>query len=125
MSDAVGKSDGGAAKGTVTLVERQLPGIVERLARELDPVRIVLFGSHARGEASASSDIDLLVVLRELPLQRKREVLARMLRLLADLPVSVDVVPTDLDEIRRRGEVPGTVLRRALREGRVVYDRTA
>jgi len=115
----------GAVTPETIRAEEWIPKIVERLVRELDPVRIVLFGSHARDEAGAMSDLDVLVVLRELPVERKREVLARMLRLLADLPVAVDVVPTDLDEVRRRDEVPGTVLRPALREGRVVYERAA
>jgi hypothetical protein len=33
------------------------------------------------------------------------------------------VIPTDPAEIERRGQMPGDVLRAALREGKVVYER--
>jgi predicted nucleotidyltransferase len=37
--------------------------MTDRIARDFDPLCIVLFGSHARGDAQPDSDIDLLVVL--------------------------------------------------------------
>ena len=99
----------------------QLPEIVERLVRQFQPLRIVLFGSQARQDAKPGSDIDLLVVLPEV--QDKRRTLVAMLRALGDLPVPVDVIPTDPAEISRRGHLVGSVLRSALREGRVLYER--
>ena len=36
--------------------------MVERIVRQFDPIRIILFGSRARGEALKDSDLDLLVV---------------------------------------------------------------
>ena len=44
-------------------------------------------------------------------------------RALGDLSVSQDIVVTTPDEIARRGNVVVSVLRAALREGRVVYER--
>jgi len=43
-----------------------LPEVVDRIARRFHPVRIILFGSWARGTAREDSDIDLLVVLPRL-----------------------------------------------------------
>jgi len=40
-----------------------LSEIVERIVRQFDPLRIILFGSWARGDARPDSDVDLLVVL--------------------------------------------------------------
>ncbi len=53
----------------------------------------------------------------------RREMAVAMLRALRDLPVSKDIIPTDQEEIERRGHLVGTVLRPALREGKVVYER--
>jgi uncharacterized protein len=92
------------------------------LIRDYDPVKIILFGSHARGEAGPESDIDLLVVLPEVANKRQAAVAIR--RVLRDLPVPKDIVVTTPEEIARRGDLVGTVLRPALREGKVLYERS-
>jgi len=100
--------------------ESVISEMIDRLVREFDPLKIVLFGSHARGDARWDSDVDLLVVLRDVP--NKHAATVEMLRALGDLHVAADVVPTDPDEIERRGDVIGTILRPALREGKIVYE---
>lgn len=95
--------------------------MTDRIARDFDPLRIILFGSHARGDATSDSDIDLLVVLAEAPDQRQAAIEIR--RALRDIPVSKDIVVTTPDEIARRGDLIGPVLRPALREGKVLYER--
>jgi len=96
--------------------------MAERIVRAYDPVKIILFGSHARGEAGPESDIDLLVVLPEVANKRQAAVAIR--RAFTDLPVPKDIVVTTPEEIARRGDVVGTVLRPALREGKVLYERS-
>lgn len=101
--------------------EDWIPLLVERLVREFDPDRILLFGSRVRGEARPDSDVDLLVVLPRI--ENKRTALVAMLRAVSGFPLAVDVIPTDPAEIARRGHVVGTVLRSAIREGKVLYER--
>lgn len=96
--------------------------MVQRIVERFRPVRVILFGSRARGEAGPWSDVDLLVVLEEVA--NKRQAMVEILRVLNDLAVCKDVVVTTPDEISRRGHVVGDVLRSALREGKVVYERT-
>jgi uncharacterized protein len=96
--------------------------MAERIVREYDLVKIMLFGSHARGEAGPESDVDLLVVLPEVANKRQAAVAIR--RLLTDLPVPKDIIVTSLEEIDRRGGLVGTVLRSALREGKLLYERS-
>lgn len=98
-----------------------LPVIIDRIVSGFQPERIILFGSHARGDAKPYSDIDLLVVLPEVTDKRKAAVAIR--RVLADLPAFTDIVVTTPEEIARRGTLVGDVLRPALREGRVIYER--
>jgi predicted nucleotidyltransferase len=95
--------------------------MTDRIVRAFDPVRVILFGSHARGEAGRESDVDLLVVLPAADDKRRAAVAIR--RLLADLPVAKDIVVTTPEEIAARGHLVGTVLRPALREGTVLYER--
>lgn len=95
--------------------------MVERIVQRFQPLRIILFGSHARGSAATDSDVDLLVVLREAT--DKRNTTVEIRRALGDLPVSKDIVVTTPEEIARRGDLVGSVLRPALREGTVLYER--
>src|SRR5438067_10620675 len=96
-----------------------IPIVVERIVRDFHPLQIILFGSQARGEARPDSDIDLLVVLPAVG--DKRRATVEIMRVLRDLPVGVDIVVTTPGEIARRGQVVGTVLRAALREGKVLH----
>ena len=95
--------------------------MVERIVTRFQPARILLFGSRARGTDNRWSDVDLLVVMDEV--EDKRRAAVEMGRALGDLSVSKDIVVTTHEEIARRGHVVGSVLRAALREGKVVYER--
>ncbi|MEX2211246.1 MAG: HEPN domain-containing protein [Gaiellaceae bacterium] len=102
-----------------TAIEEWIPEIVERLVREFEPVKIILFGSHARGEGRDGSDVDLLVVLPRV--DRKHDAAVAMLHTLGDLRIAKDVIVTTPEELDRRGDAIGTVYRAALREGRMIY----
>ena len=99
------------------------PEVISCLVEGFDPLRIVLFGSRARGDSDENSDFDLLVVLPEVA--DKHATAVAMLVALGHLAVPVDVIPTDDTEIASNGEVAGSVLSAALREGEVVYERVA
>ncbi len=103
-------------------LEEWLPSVVERVVERCDPLKVILFGSLARGEANYDSDVDLLVVFEHVELENKRDLAVDISRAIVGVPV--DVIVTDVDEIERQGHIVGTVLRPALREGRVVYERS-
>jgi predicted nucleotidyltransferase len=98
----------------------QLDQIVQRIVDRLDPEKIILFGSHSRGEAREDSDIDLLVVAEtDLP-ARDRFPTAR--RLLADFPAAFDLFWKTPAEYRRWRCVVNHVVYFAEKYGRVVYE---
>lgn len=98
-----------------------VPEVVQRLIAEFDPLKIILFGSVADGTEGPDSDIDLVVVVPRVGDKHRLAVAMRIA--VADLPIPNDLIPTDPEEIRRRGDSLGSVLRAALRDGRVVYER--
>lgn len=102
-------------------VANLLPEVVRRIVDEVDPVRIVLFGSHARGDATADSDVDLLIVTQGEAAHR--ETVLRIRRRLADLPIAKDVVVASEQRVREYGHLVGTILRPALREGITLHER--
>jgi predicted nucleotidyltransferase len=99
--------------------------VVERAARALidaasSPARVILFGSRARGYADQGSDFDFLVIEHEVEDRLTESVKLR--RALRDLRVPVDVIVMDEALAQRRAKVKGTMVDRALREGRVVAE---
>ena len=98
-----------------------LAEITQRIVAISDPQQIILFGSQARGDARPDSDLDLLVVKEEM--ESPRAEAARIYRALAGLRVPMDIVVARSDYVRRHRDVVGTIVRPALREGRVLYAR--
>jgi predicted nucleotidyltransferase len=101
--------------------EALLTEITQRIVAVSDPQQIILFGSQARGDARPDSDLDLLVVKEEM--ESPRAEAARIYRALAGLSIPVDIVVARSDYVRRHRDVVGTIVRPALREGRVLYAR--
>ena len=101
---------------------RQMTAAIVEVA---DPERVILFGSRARGDADPDSDIDLVILEAE-PFGPDRDRGAeetRLWRALAKFHVPKDILVYSLDEAERwRGSL-NHVLARALREGRVLYER--
>lgn len=86
--------------------------VVGRARRDPDVLAILLFGSHARGEATARSDIDLCLVLA-VPRVSSRAAADKRLAYLAEASVDLSVFQ----------QLPLAVRRRVLREGRVLFVR--
>lgn len=78
--------------------------------------RVILFGSHARGDAGKHSDLDFLVI-EPLVEDVVRES-ARLRRALNGLDVFVDIVVVSQESVREWRDVYGTVIHSALNEGR-------
>jgi predicted nucleotidyltransferase len=99
--------------------------IIERAGRALidaasAPAKVILFGSRARGDADEGSDFDFLVIEQEVEDRLAEEV--RLRRALRNFAVPVDVIVMDEALVKRRAKVKGTMVDRALREGRVVAE---
>lgn len=104
-------------------VRQWLPELVDAVVRRADPVRVVLFGSLARGHEDRDSDIDLLVVVDQVAPEDKRDLQVELRRATSHVPAPADFVVTDVAELERLGDIVGYVFRPALREGEVVYER--
>ena len=93
--------------------------LTDRIVQNFQPIRLILFGSHARGEANPHSDIDLLVVFPQA--SDKRQTASRYV---ARSPTCLCVKMSSSQLQMRLLDVGiSTVLRSALREGQVLYER--
>ncbi len=91
----------------------------DRIAREFHPERIILFGSHARGDAGKYADVDLLVVL---PFEGKGYRKATEIRSKVRPEFSVDIVVRTPEQLRTRLELGDFFLREVIEEGETLYE---
>jgi predicted nucleotidyltransferase len=102
-------------------LSREIRKMVNRIVKEFRPERIILFGSHARGEGTPDSDVDLLVIMPVEGSRREKQVEVRTA--LHDIPVPMDIIVTTPEDFDWRKKYPGTIERPAFLEGRVLYER--
>jgi predicted nucleotidyltransferase len=98
-----------------------IKAMVKQIVEQFDPEKIILFGSHARGNATPDSDVDLLVVM---PIRgSKRDTRIAIAVSLSNFGVPVDIVLSTPPELEERRGIPGTIARPAILEGRILYER--
>jgi len=103
-------------------VQKQIQQMVDRIVEQFHPERIILFGSHARGDAGPDSDVDLLVVM---PVEgSKREKRLEIRTVLHDIGLSKDILVTTPEDFEWRKEVVGTIEYPASHEGEILYARS-
>lgn len=98
----------------------QIEEVSRKIVREFDPERVILFGSHAKGTAGADSDVDLLVILsfEGKPFDKS----LRILNAVAP-PFPVDLLARRPDDTKRRYDEYDPLIRDALDNGVVLYER--
>jgi len=107
----------------MTSAKDKIEEMIRRIVAKFDPEKIILFGSHARGEAGPESDADLLVVMRYSGSRRKQATEIDLA--LWGIDLAADILVYSPEEIERYRNLIGTIIHPALREGKVVYDRAA
>ena len=106
---------------TDALLDRMVQAIVD----EVDPEQVILFGSRARGDERENSDIDLIVVEAEPfgPKRSRHRELVRLYHTVAGFRVPADLLVFSHEDVDYWRDSLNHVLARALREGKVLYER--
>ena len=99
--------------------EHILQQAVKRIVAAAQPSRVILFGSHGRGDAAAGSDLDLLVIKPQV-LDKYAEMI-RLHEAVGSIGVGVDLLVYSEAEIEERRDWCTSPVYWALREGRTVY----
>jgi len=104
-------------------VRQEITEMARRIVARFAPEKIILFGSHARGTAGPDSDVDLLVIMPVSGSKRSARLAIRAA--LHDIDLAKDIIVATPEEVEFYRDQVGTIIRPALREGRVLYERTA
>jgi predicted nucleotidyltransferase len=110
----------------IDVTEEVLSAMVEAIVREVDPERIYLFGSRARGEARQDSDVDLLIVVSDPfgPEHSRFQEINRVYRALSSFRIPNDVLLYSSDEFAKWSQSLNHVVGRCSREGKLLYARS-
>ncbi len=103
-------------------VSKTLPKAIGRIASELKPEKIILFGSYAYGNPTPDSDVDLLVIMKTRAKQIDRYLAVSNILYPREFPVDIIVkTPKEIQaELKKKGNF---FMREVLTKGKVVYER--
>jgi uncharacterized protein len=103
----------------VKATQEQTEDLVRRVVEAVHPIRIILFGSAARGDVGLHSDIDVLVVMPQGT--HRRRTAQTIYRHLLGFGLPVDVVVATTEDLDLYADSPGLVYKEALKEGTELY----
>jgi uncharacterized protein len=101
----------------------EIERMVKRIVQGFNPQKIILFGSYARGTSGPDSDVDLLIIMNVTG--SKKDVAIQIDRALIDRRIPLDIVVATPEDVEKNRALVGNVIRPALKEGRVLYERAA
>lgn len=92
---------------------------IKRILEVVQPKKIILFGSAARGKIHTNSDIDLLIVIPSG--MHRRNTAQKIYRNLIGLGYAADIVVVTEDDIEQFKDNLGMIIQPALKEGKLLY----
>ncbi len=98
-----------------------ISNIVFRIATNVNPDKIYLFGSYATGLANEDSDIDLLVVKDTIEPKFKRSI--EIQRLLIGTKLPVDIIVYTNDEFENEKSNRYSFINSAIQGAQLMYER--
>ena len=99
--------------------QSQIQDLADKIAREFHPEKIILFGSHARGEAGPDSDVDLLVIMPRDGKEHHRQ--AAEIHLKSHPGFPIDVLVRTREEFEERLGMRDWFMRDIAREGKILH----
>lgn len=118
LKSAAGIITGIASSKTISR-ETDLDRLVSQIVETVSPIKIVLFGSTARGDAQTGSDYDLLVVM---PAGTHRmKTMSRLYASISGITRDFDLIVATESDIDKYGDKPGPIYKTALEKGITVY----
>lgn len=101
-------------------MEKKLKEITDKIVREYQPEKIILFGSYAWGTPTEDSDVDLFIVkdTKKNIFERNREVG----KIIFGSMIAIDALVYTPEQLERRDEMGDPFVRKIIGNGKVIYE---
>jgi len=100
--------------------DRQIKAVTEKIVKEFQPEKIILFGSYAWGKPTEDSDVDLFIVKKT---DNAREAAREIDGLIFPRPFPIDLVVYDPQKVEYRKKIGDFFINDILTKGKILYAR--
>ncbi|MDE3087920.1 MAG: nucleotidyltransferase domain-containing protein [Chloroflexota bacterium] len=105
------------------VTDEKIQQAAQKIVDAVRPEKIILFGSHAYGNPTDDSDVDLLVVMEsDLRVHKRMILLSEILR---PRPFPVDIITRTPAELKERLEIGDCFFKEIVTKGKVLYERAS
>ncbi len=102
-------------------MDEEIKNIADSIVKEVNPMRLVLFGSRASQKINPNSDIDLCVINDRV--EDKSQEFIKIRKALGSFISPMDILILNKDEFEKRKDIWGTVQYEIDKKGIVLYER--
>ena len=107
--------------GMEKISKRAISSFAQKVARQFNPHKIILFGSYAYGKPTEDSDVDMLIIM---PFKGKGAHKATEILLATDPRFPIDLLVRTPQQIRTRIKLGDFFIRKITQKGKVLYEAT-
>jgi len=102
--------------------QNDIQAMVDTIVQEVQPVRVILFGSYATGQATHDSDIDLCIIEKKAfdAKHSRRQETARLYKALASYAIPKDLLLFSENELKQ--DMNQHLLQPIQQQGKVLYE---
>jgi uncharacterized protein len=102
------------------LKPNEIDKLIRRIVERIQPQKVIIFGSYAKGTATIRSDLDLFVIKEtHLPMSHRAD---DLLPILSGLLIPVDVHVYTSEEVEEYGKEPFSFVNSVLATGKTVFE---
>jgi predicted nucleotidyltransferase len=104
-----------------TVIENEIQKVAQKIVQELDPEKIILFGSRAWGTPGPDSDADFFIV-KETD-QSTRDVARQVDGLFMRRNIAMDFIVSTPENVQKRLQMGDFFIKKIFEKGRILYER--
>lgn len=100
-------------------IKKEVEKIVKQIIKKYKPEKIIIFGSFVKGNITKDSDVDFLIIKKDVPYYGIERI--RNLSKLIERKIPCDFLIYKPEEIKNRVELGDPFIKSILEEGKIVY----